>query len=228
MTATPIFWGLGSAWSWWNFNEEGKVKMKYFWTPEQDELIRKRYDSQTSTINDLVDIFKVPRWAVHQRAIALEVARTYDFRGWTPEQVAFLEKHYGRKSSRWLGKKLGRTPMAVMLKKKRLGLRKTADGYTLRMLCEGLGCDHHKVAKWESEGWIKSRPLGIYHPTSEYRYFTDDAIRKFIRRHPEQIDLKRVEKMWFIDVLAGLDNHVQEFEGSDKAIDEDEEKAATG
>lgn len=192
-------------------------RKKFFWTAEQDELIRKRYDSRTETITELARIFNVPRWAVRRRAGMLGVSRVKE-RPWSPEGVAFLEAHYSKKSVIWLSKKLHRSATAILMKKRRLGLRKTDDGYTLRMVCEGFGVDHHKVGRWIEQGWLKSRGRGIERPQGDYRFFTDEALRRFVRRHPDQIDLKRVEKIWFIDLLAGLNISVPDFEGVGDAV----------
>lgn len=71
---------------------------------------------------------------------------------WSPEEATFLERHCSKKSVFWLSKKLHRSVLAILMKKKRLGLRKTDEGYTLRMVCEGLGVDHHKVHYWIEQG----------------------------------------------------------------------------
>lgn len=126
-------------------------RKKFFWTAERDELIRKRYDSRTETITELARIFSVPRWAVRRRAGILGVSRVKEL-PWSREEVTFLEGHYSKKSVFWLSKKLHRSVPAILMKKKRLGLRKTDEGYTLRMVCEGLGVDHHKVHYWIEQG----------------------------------------------------------------------------
>jgi len=187
-------------------------RKKFFWTAEQDELIRKRYDSRTETITDLARIFSVPRWAVRRRAGMLGVSRVKEL-PWSSEEVAFLEANYSKKSVFWISKKLHRSVTAILMKKRRLGLRKTDDGYTLRMVCEGFGVDHHKVGRWIKQGWLKPRGRGVDRPQGDYRFFTDEALRRFVRKHPDQIDLRRVEKLWFIDLLAGLNISVPDFEG---------------
>lgn len=135
-------------------------RKKFFWTAEQDELIRTRYDSRTETITELARIFGVPRWAVQRRAGMLGVSRVKE-RPWSPKELTFLEAHYAKKSVFWISKKLHRSVTAVLMKKKRLGLRKTDDGYTLRMVCDGFGVDHHKVEYWIQQGWLKSRGRGV-------------------------------------------------------------------
>lgn len=185
---------------------------KYFWTPEQDELIRKCYDSQTHTITELAARFKVPRWVVRRRASQLGIARCKE-PFWSKVDEQYLEKHYPKKSIVTIAKHLGRTLTAVALKKKRLGITKTMEGYTLRGICEGLGVDHHKVEKWIRAGWIKVRGRGVDRPQGDYKYFTEKDLRNFIRRHPDEIDLRRVDRLWFIDLLAGVKTSVSDFEG---------------
>lgn len=188
-------------------------KQKYFWTPAQDEILRKRYDSRTETINALAAVFGYPRWEVRHRAKVLGVARVKEPR-WTEEEEEHLRKYLSTRSIKQLAKELGRSLTAIWLKKKRLGIRKTDDGYTLRGLCEALGVDHHKVEYWVAQGWLKKRTRGIDRKgVGDYWYVSDEALRKFICSHPEEIDLRRVEKFWFIDLLAGVKVKVKDFEG---------------
>jgi hypothetical protein len=185
---------------------------KYFWTPDQDEIIRKRYDSRTQTITQLAERFNFPRWVICRRAAELGVARCKE-PFWSTADEAFLERNYPKRSIRFIAKKLGRTLTAVALKKKRLGITKTMEGYTLRGVCEGLGVDHHKVERWIRMGWLKVRGRGVDRPQGDYKYFTETRLRNFIRSHPDEIDLRRVDRLWFIDLLAGIKTTVSDFEG---------------
>ncbi|MFX8385637.1 hypothetical protein ABTL78_19760, partial [Acinetobacter baumannii] len=54
-----------------------------------------------------------------------------------------------------MAKHLNRSKIAIKLKAKRIGVAKSDDGYTMRRLCDCLGCDHHKVKRWVSAGWLK-------------------------------------------------------------------------
>ena len=126
---------------------------------------------------------------------------------WSEEEVQYLEKYLHRMSLADIAKRLGRTKVAVQLKAKRLGLNKChQEGYTMRGLCLGLGCDHHKVEKWLAKGWINGTRRKTERKAvqgGDVWLFTNSAIRKLVRYHPEEIDLRRVDKYWFLDVIMG-------------------------
>lgn len=188
------------------------MRQKYFFTPAQDKVLLNRYDSKKETVNALAAAFGFPTWTIRKRAAILGVSRTKEPR-WSEADEDYLRKHYSTKSLRTLSKELNRTITSIMLKKKRLGIRKTDDGYTLRGLCEALGVDHHKVEYWVAQGWLKKRGRGIQREEHDYWLVTDKNLRDFVRAHPEEIDLRRVDKFWFIDLLAGVKTKVPDFEG---------------
>ncbi len=86
----------------------------------------------------------MPRWAVNRRAAALGLSRPND-RPWSAEDHAYVEASFHHTSVKTLARKLGRSPTAVQLKSKRLGLRKYAEGYTALSLAEAMGVDPHWV-----------------------------------------------------------------------------------
>jgi hypothetical protein len=110
-----------------------------------------------------------------------------------------------------IAKYLHRTKTAVKLKAKRLGVSKgTQEGYTLGGLCLALGCDHHKVQKWIERGWLTGRRRKSERTTSQggdMWLFVDKDIRKFVIAHPNEIDQRRVDFLWLVDLLAGNNNH---------------------
>ena len=76
-------------------------------------------------------------------------------RRWTRRELAWLEQNYHHAAVTTMANHLGRSECAVFLKAKRMGLRKTSEGYTLWQVCEGLGEDHHKVRRWVEVGALK-------------------------------------------------------------------------
>lgn len=93
-------------------------------------------------------------------------------------------------------------------------MRGTPFGWSAR----DLGSITTRSTTGSSKGWLKSLGRGVDRPQGDYRFFTDEALRRFVRKHPDQIDLRRVEKLWFIDLLAGLNISVPDFEGVGDAV----------
>lgn len=197
----------------------GGHPQKYFLNDFGRELILARYDSQTETISWLAEQLStpehpVPRWQVRKWAKDLGVARLKE-PPWSEAEVSFLRNSVRRSGLKKIAKALGRSETSVKIKAKRLGIRKlvTGDGYTMRAICRGLGADHHQVQKWLNNGWFwgerrESRRRG--RQRGDIWYFTAEAIQELVRQHPEEIDLRRVDRDFFIEALLGPPQTIDE------------------
>lgn len=186
-------------------------------TPEIDEAIRSAWRSRAHGGRAyLVVQAKTkcgwPKWKISRRAIELGVARKYSKeRAWSDEELCVL-KQYAWMSPNGIQKKLAketggrRTLTAIVLKRKRLKLLGNRDFYSARHLGGLLGEDIHKVVRWIKAGWLKARPRGLEARTPQqggdiYAIFPAD-VRRFLYRHPDEIDLAKVEKYWFLDLIT--------------------------
>lgn len=184
----------------------GGIRQKYFLDEPGRRLILARYDGKPETITELAERLAVPRWTVKKWGRELGLARQREPR-WTSEDEEYLRRNLHRSSLGDIAKKLGRTKVSVKLKAKRLGVNKCEqEGYTMRGLCLGLGCDHKQVERWLDKGWIKGRRRHTERTSQQggdVWYFSDDAIRKFITHHPREVDQRRFDWLWVLDILTG-------------------------
>src|SRR6266702_4544732 len=190
----------------------GGQPQKYFLTEEGRALILARYDSQTATITWLAEQLStpetsIPRWQVRKWAKDLGIARVKE-PPWSEAEVSYLRNSVRRFGLKKIAKALGRTETSVKIKAKRLGIRKlvTGDGYTMRAVCRGLSVDHHQVERWLTNEWFWGERRESHRQgrqRGDIWYFTSDAIRELVRQHPEEIDLRRVDRDFFIEVLLG-------------------------
>jgi hypothetical protein len=178
---------------------------KWRWTESMDVFLHHTYDpTLPGRSQEIARRLKVPRWAVNRRAAALGLSRPKD-RPWSPQDEAYLEANLHRFSTKTLASKLERSPTAVKLKAKRLGLRKYDEGYTASSLAQALGVDPHWVL-----ARIRSGKLRASHRHTERRpqqggdswLITDEALVEFLREHPYDIDLRKVDSLWFMDLIA--------------------------
>ncbi len=182
-------------------------RLKYAWTPEKDEVLRRRYDSAPGTPARLAAIWGWPPHVVKKRAAVLGLTRPREWKSWSAEEVAFLEEHAGRRLVGWIAKKLGRSLTSTIIKLKKLQLsRRFREGYTLREVCTAFGVDHHAVDRWLREGKLRGRRRhdeeGV--PAERVAWFFRDAdLLSFIRNHPLAFDLRRVDPVWFLDLVLG-------------------------
>lgn len=183
----------------------GGIRQKYFLDEPGRRLLLARYDGKPETIDELVRRLNVPRWTVRKWAGELGLTRKREPR-WTPEDEVYLERNLHCKSLAALAVYLGRTKVSVRLKAKRLGINKCyQEGYTMRGLCQGLGCDHKQVERWLERGWLKGRRRQTERTHApDVWYFSDDAIRKFIIAHPQEVDPRRFDWLWVVDVLCNI------------------------
>jgi hypothetical protein len=180
----------------------GGIRQKYFLDEPGRALILAKYDGTKPVIDELAARLHVPRYVVKKWGCQLGLARQKE-PFWTRAEEEYLEANLGRASIATIAKTLGRTQIAVKLKAKRLGVNKTAEGYTMRGLCLALGCDHHKVERWLRDGWIVGRRRETEKEKNDYWLFTDGQIRDFVLAHPLEIDPRRMDWLWMVSLLSG-------------------------
>ncbi len=183
---------------------------KWLWNDVSDALLRRMYDPTVPGRSQmLADRLKVPRWAVNRRAAALGLSRPKE-RPWTAADEAYLQSNFHHVSVKALARKFGRSPTAVKLKAKRLGLRKHGEAYTACSLAEALGVDPHWVL-----ARIRAGKLRASHRQTERKpeqggdswLITDKAVIGFVHDHPYDIDLRKADSLWFMDLIAPYLRH---------------------
>jgi hypothetical protein len=179
----------------------GGIRQKYVLSEQGRLLLLRHYDGTTEKIDWLAKQLGMPRQIIRRWGSQLGLARQKEPR-WTPEEIAYLENNLSRVSTKAMAERLGRTQTAVKLKAKRLHLNKTQEGYTMRGLCLGLGCDHHKVQRWMERGWLKGKRRQTERDRDIW-YFSDKAIREFVKNHPQEVDPRRCDWLWLVDLLVG-------------------------
>lgn len=191
----------------WKHHRKGR---KYIWTPEKDAYLREKYATAKRGRKALIARhLGFPGWAVQRRASELGLAKPWpkDRRAWTREEIAFLEQHAGTRHVNWIRLKLKRGLSAVIVKMKRLGLsRRLTEGYTMRGLEEAFGTDHRVISGWISRGWLKASRLpeeGEPDLTRRTMHVTHGAVRRFVREHWDEIDIRRIDQAWLGDVIWG-------------------------
>src|SRR5208283_4730935 len=127
-------------------------------TGEVEALIREQYDTRVrGRAAEIAAQLGWPKWAVNRLARTLGLAKHYAAeRKWKSEEMAYLYRWNGKRSARWIAKKIGRSETSIILKFKRMGLsRAVREGYTQRELARCFGVDDHVVARWVRLKWIK-------------------------------------------------------------------------
>lgn len=176
---------------------------KYCWTPDKDVYLRQHYSPMVRRCGERIGArWGFPGWVVRRRASELGLARPnwrMTSRAWTDTEIAFVEHHAGKRHPHWIATQLDRTVTAVVMRIKRLGLTRRADGYTQSEVAVGFGVSRDTVEKWMRLGWLRARGRGEH---AAYA-ITDRAIVDFAREHRHAFDLGKADQLWLLDVLLG-------------------------
>ncbi len=183
--------------------------LKYEWLPKHDAYLRGHYHGglhqRGRVIRALARVTGFPRWHIKRQAQRLGLTMHPDRRAWTPQDLDTLERLLGKASTATIAKKLKRTEASVVMKIKALGnSRRVCDGYTMRDLEACLGEDHHKIQKWIANGWLRDRLQGTKRHDGnghDIHRFHEKDILQFMRTHPREINLGKVETTWFWDII---------------------------
>ena len=191
---------------------------KYFITEDELRVIGYHYDGSEIKLNKIMRILnasgpKYPRCYIRRIASEHGWARP-KIADWSQAEEEYLSKNYPRKG--WVAiqnclKRINggihRTPCAIVLKAKRLHINKRSDGLTMRMMEDLLGVDHHKIERWMHLGFLAAKRKGTNRTEvqgGDMWHFEPRIIREFVITHPEEIDVRRVEPINFIYLLADL------------------------
>lgn len=176
------------------------MRRAYRWTPEQDEMLREGYRSSrnradiSGVLTRVCTLTGFPRHEAKQRARELELTvnpNTY----WSKEHVEFLMNHAGEKSMSQIAKILGRSYRSVRAKVSSVGISgQLRDGYSGRDLASIFGVAEETVGKWERRKWLSR---------GHNAKFSDASLQTFIRQHPAEYDLRRVDQVWFKGLMFG-------------------------
>src|SRR5271157_1988046 len=195
------------------YRDTSRGRRKYIFTDQIDQLVREIYlnapDSKTRPgIRLLAKKVGMPHWALKKRARELGLARTKEL-PWSEPELAILAR-YAWMSDERIRIKLkaagySRTVTGIHLKLKRMRFKHDGSFYSANSLAQALGIDPHAVTRWIKSGHPKTKFRGTARTAQQngdiYLIHEKD-VRRFILEHPTEIDLRKVDQLWFLDVLT--------------------------
>jgi len=206
---------------------------KHTWLQEYDAELKAQYfgglNRRSKVLNRMVRITGLPRWYIKRQAARLGLTMKMDRKPWTQAELTLLERLVGRASAATIAKRLHRPESSVVNKLKRLGSsRRVREGYTMRDLEQCLGEDHHKISVWIANGWLRDRHQGTHRHGgngNDIHRIREKDILRFIKNHPQEINLGKVDQMWFLDLVLLRGREVPESNTS--RIEKADEDTAT-
>jgi len=208
--------------------------LKYVWLPQHEAYLRAHYHGglhqRSRAIRALIQQTSFPRWYIKRQASRLPLTMHPDGRPWTQQEFDTLGGLLGKVSTATIAKRLKRTEASVILKITALGYsRRVSEGYTTGDLEKCLGEDHHKIQKWIAKGWLRARSLRKHRDDANRRSihcFRERDILDFIKRHPREINLCKVDSLWMLDLflLRGMELQQTTIHQQKASYDGDEEE----
>lgn len=103
---------------------------------------------------------------------------------WSTDQMEYLEEEYSFKTMSSICKRLNRSELAVILKKRRMGLTRTENFYTATMLARIFHVDPKKLIYLHQKGYLKGRRAAYHQGPSRPYVFQEEDVEAFIRAYP--------------------------------------------
>lgn len=181
-------------------------------SPAIDEAISQAFGKKYERLGSIRNAMKATGWPQHavvRRAVELGLTHPRSDIPWTEAEEKLLEKYaYQSLPSiqihlrRDLGKH--RTQSSIATKRGRMALLGNLHGMDLTALADALGVGGATVRRWLEGGAIRAilRFPELQAVGRHVWFFPNEEIRRFILEHVEMIDLTRVEKFWFVDLVA--------------------------
>ena len=187
-------------------------KWKYRPTAQTDGLIREAYlRLRTGDRAALKAVSRQLGWtrsAVCKRGAELGLARVKE-RVWSEREEQVLAQ-FGHLAPTGISRKLAdagftRSVTAIQVKLNRNRIKSNLEGYSACQLAEALGIDVKKVLRWIQQGVLRAERRGtqrLPQQGGDIWWISDPSVRRFVLRFPGEIDLARVEKIWFLNLLT--------------------------
>ncbi len=183
---------------------------KYQFTSEMNNELLYVYSINTDSkprLTNLARKFNMPRWALYQQALKIgAVQSSHQKKKWTDEELKILEKNAGyapltiKKRLEKVG--FARSVASIILKRKRMRLLSNLQGMSACLCAEFLGVDLHWVIKHIKSNLLKAEKISKDSQGKINYYIKEKNLRGFIINNPDLIDIRKVEKYYFIELVA--------------------------
>lgn len=208
--------------AWWECGYLVEVKVhepKWPLTPEIEAMLRKIYSYDFRKKDRPKDIpggakeyakqIGYPGDAMTKFAIELGLARCKE-KPWSIEEIKLLDKNGYLSVSRlqllFSQNGFTRSKTAILLMRKRRMAHKSGGYFSASALAVLLGVDNHCVLNWLDKGWLKfiRKGTGKQRPQQggDTHLIHRNWLYQFICEHPEEIDLRKVDQIWFLNIVT--------------------------
>lgn len=194
---------------------DGAPRRKLKVPPDIDDTLRREYELQNGkkrgAVNAIADKLGLPRWWVSHRAIKLGLTMPHKKEPpWTAAETALMHKvplhDPARCSEIFRQHGFSRSPTAIVVRAKRLDIsRRFREGFSAGQAAEVVGFDGKVMATYCIEGACRAtrRADNRLPQQGGARWvITREDLRRFVLEHLDRIDLRKVDKLAFVQLIA--------------------------
>src|SRR5262245_8157105 len=170
---------------------------RFFWTADLDNALIRAY-RRAGTRRELSDnLNHVQRLSGFTRVVILSRAEALGLsfrakRPWTEAEIESLREDLGGLSKSQIARRLGRSYYSVKAEVTKLApTARLSANYSQENVEQLLGVGRKRVCQWIRNGWLH---------LSDGRV-TERSLERFLRLHPEEYQLSRVDEAWFKGML---------------------------
>jgi hypothetical protein len=151
--------------------------------------------------------FNMPRWALYQRALKIGAVQScHQKRKWEDKEVKILKKN-ARYAPLTIKKQLERAGFkrsieSIVLKRKRMRLLSNLERMSACLCAEFFGVDLHWILNQIRSGLLKAEVIRHDREGKTNYFIREEELRNFIITHPALVDLRTVEKYYFIELVV--------------------------
>lgn len=179
-----------------------------------DNAIRQAYQKPPvkGAIQQLANRLNRPRYWVTKRATALGlITPRFKEPPWCEQEIEILEQH-GHRALETIQRALARqgfkrTTTAIHVKRKRLHIdTHDPNNYTAHGVATLMGVDSKTVLRWIEKLDLKASRRGTARTDQQggdQYQISRKNLRQWIADNATHMDLRKVDKFWFIDLMAG-------------------------
>jgi len=188
-------------------------RAKYIITESMHTEIKKMYQTKTGSgeVRTLAEKWDIPRWKISRYAIQQGFTPLqHKEPNWSEEEIKILERNVHLTPEviqrKLKAKGFKRSVIGIVLKRKRLHLLRSLNGQSATQLAICFGVDIHFVTRAIKLGKLKA---SMRHTKRTIRnggdiyYIKDKHIRNYIINNVHEIDFRKIDKYWVVDILAG-------------------------
>lgn len=177
-------------------------------TDEIDSAIRRVFLEGDGSLNGLAKKFRWSINAMSRRAATLGFSRPKRGKVWSLAEIDCLERN-AHLSAVTIAKKFRtrgfhRSESSIRTKLGRMNLPR-GDDNTASSVGVAFGVQYATVVRWINLGLLKSRRRGgdLAKYGRDWHIIPLEAIRDFVLANPLEFDIRKVDQLWFIDLVSG-------------------------